>query len=69
MGEDWLDRPGLIRVGFSATVSDAVAEVRQIVHYTTKRKGGRGAVREVCNLILDAKGVHESLLEKYMSGS
>ena len=69
MGDDWLDLPLLTRVGFSATVSDAVAEVRQIVHYTTKRKGGRGAVREVCNLILDAKGVHDSLLEKYMSGS
>ena len=66
MGDDWLDLPLLTRVGFSATVSDAVAEVRQIVHYTTKRKGGRGAVREVCNLILDAKGVHDSLLEKYM---
>ena len=66
MGDDWLDLPLLTRVGFSATVSDAVAEVRQIVHYTTKRKGGRGAVREVCDLILEAKEMHGTLLEKYM---
>ena len=69
MGDDWLDLALLVRVGFSATVADAVAEVREVVHYTTRRKGGRGAVREVCDLILDAKGMHGTLLEKYMSGS
>ncbi len=66
MGDDWLDLPLLTRVGFSATVADAVPEVKKIVHYTTKRKGGRGAVREVCDLILEAKDMHVSLLEKYM---
>ena len=66
MGDDWLDLPLLTRVGFSATVADAVPEVKKIVHYTTKRKGGRGAVREICDLILEAKDMHVSLLEKYM---
>jgi 3-deoxy-D-manno-octulosonate 8-phosphate phosphatase (KDO 8-P phosphatase) len=66
MGDDWLDLPLLVRVGFSATVADAVPEVKEVAHYTTKRKGGRGAVREVCDLILEAKDMHVSLLEKYM---
>jgi 3-deoxy-D-manno-octulosonate 8-phosphate phosphatase (KDO 8-P phosphatase) len=66
MGDDWLDLPLLTRVGFSATVADAVPEVKKVVHYTTKRKGGRGAVREICDLILEAKDMHVSLLEKYM---
>ena len=67
MGDDWLDLPLLVRVGFSATVADAVSEVKEVAHYTTKRKGGRGAVREVCDLILEAKGVHVTLLDKYLN--
>jgi len=66
MGDDWLDLPLLIRVGFAATVADAVPEVLKIAHYVTKRKGGRGAVREVCELILEAKGTDKQLLEKYL---
>jgi 3-deoxy-D-manno-octulosonate 8-phosphate phosphatase (KDO 8-P phosphatase) len=66
MGDDWLDLPLLVRVGFAATVADAVPEVLQIVHYITKRKGGHGAVREVCELILEAKGANKGLLEKYI---
>jgi 3-deoxy-D-manno-octulosonate 8-phosphate phosphatase (KDO 8-P phosphatase) len=66
MGDDWLDLPLLVRVGFAATVADAVPEVLQIAHYVTRRKGGHGAVREVCELILEAKGVNKGLLEKYI---
>jgi len=66
MGDDWLDLPLLVRVGFAATVADAVPEVLQVAHYVTKRTGGRGAVREVCDLILEAKGTGKSLLEKYL---
>jgi len=66
MGDDWLDLPLLIRVGFAATVADAVPEVLQTAHYVTKRKGGHGAVREVCELILEAKGADKQLLEKYL---
>jgi 3-deoxy-D-manno-octulosonate 8-phosphate phosphatase (KDO 8-P phosphatase) len=66
MGDDWLDLPLLVRVGFAATVEDAVPEVLEVAHYVTKRKGGRGAVREVCDLILEAKGTKSALLEKYL---
>lgn len=66
MGDDWLDLPLLVRVGFAATVADAVPEVLQVAHYVTKRRGGRGAVREVCDLVLEAKGTGKTLLEKYL---
>ena len=66
MGDDWLDLPLLTRVGFAATVADAVPEVLDVAHYVTKRAGGRGAVREVCDLIIAAKGKQESLLNKYI---
>ena len=66
MGDDWLDLPVLVRVGFAATVADAVPEVLQVAHYVTKKKGGMGAVREVCELILDAKEIKNILLKKYL---
>jgi 3-deoxy-D-manno-octulosonate 8-phosphate phosphatase (KDO 8-P phosphatase) len=52
MGDDLVDLPILLRVGFSATVVDAVAEVKEHVHYVASRPGGRGAVREVCEVLL-----------------
>ncbi len=67
MGDDWLDLILLKRVGFAAAPANAVVEVRQEVHYTTLRHGGDGAVREVCDLILQAKGVHQQLLQTYMN--
>lgn len=66
MGDDWLDLPLLSRVGLAATVADAVAEVREIAHYVTKRQGGRGAVRELCELLIEAKGLREELLGRYL---
>jgi 3-deoxy-D-manno-octulosonate 8-phosphate phosphatase (KDO 8-P phosphatase) len=66
MGDDWLDLPLLVRVGFAVTVDDAVPEVLQVAHYVTKRQGGRGAVREVCDLILEAQDTKRTLLEKYL---
>lgn len=65
MGDDWLDLPLLGRVGLAAAPGNAVAEVRQRVHYVTDRDGGRGAVRELCELILEARGELATLLRKY----
>ena len=66
MGDDWLDLPLLSRVGLAVTVADAVAEVKAVVHYVTRREGGRGAVREVCDLIIEARGQREELLGRYL---
>ncbi|HIJ78493.1 MAG: HAD hydrolase family protein [Desulfobulbaceae bacterium] len=66
MGDDWLDLPLLTRVGLAVTVADAVSEVKEIAHYVTRCPGGRGAVRELCDLIIEAKGLREDLLKRYM---
>jgi 3-deoxy-D-manno-octulosonate 8-phosphate phosphatase (KDO 8-P phosphatase) len=66
MGDDWLDLPLLSRVGLAATVADAAVEVREIAHYVTRQAGGRGAVREVCELIIEAKGMRAELFARYL---
>jgi len=65
MGDDWLDLPVLLQVGCSFAPADAAAEVRRQVDYVTERSGGHGAVREACELILEAKGLLSQLLKKY----
>jgi 3-deoxy-D-manno-octulosonate 8-phosphate phosphatase (KDO 8-P phosphatase) len=65
MGDDLMDLPILNRVGFAAAPANAVAEIRQRVHYTAERDGGRGAVREVCDLILEAQGNLERMRAKF----
>lgn len=65
VGDDVVDLPILRRVGFSATVADAVPEVLPLVDYVTSRPGGRGAVREVCDLLLRASGQWDSLTRRY----
>lgn len=55
MGDDLNDLPVLERVGLAMTVSDAIDEVLETVDYVTGKKGGQGAVREICDLIVKAK--------------
>ncbi|MDY6843207.1 MAG: HAD hydrolase family protein [Thermodesulfobacteriota bacterium] len=55
VGDDIMDIPLLLRAGLSVTVPDGVSEVKKVVDYVTKKKGGEGAVREVCDLILKAQ--------------
>jgi 3-deoxy-D-manno-octulosonate 8-phosphate phosphatase (KDO 8-P phosphatase) len=57
MGDDVNDLGLLARVGLSACPADARPEVRAAVHLVTAAPGGRGAVRELCELILEAKGL------------
>ncbi len=63
--DDIVDIPLLKRVGFSVAVADAVPEARKIADYVTKRPGGRGAVREVCEMILTAQGRWEEVAMRY----
>lgn len=65
MGDDWLDLKLLGRVGFAAAPANAVAEVRQRVHYVTTQYGGKGAVREICELILEARGALTGVFRQY----
>lgn len=66
VGDDWLDFPLLRRVGFSVSVANGVHEVKQMADYVTKRDGGHGAVREVCDLIIDAKDMQEKVLKEFL---
>ncbi|MDA8164734.1 MAG: HAD hydrolase family protein [Desulfobacteraceae bacterium] len=66
MGDDWLDLPLLTRVGLAATVADAVPEVKEAAHFVATRGGGRGAVREVCDLLLEARGLRLELLRNFL---
>ena len=65
VGDDLPDVPVLRRVGFAATVADAQAEVKPYVHYVTRHPGGRGAVREICDLLLKETGRWESVAARY----
>ena len=66
-GDDWIDIPVLDRAGLSVTVNDADPIVRSRVHWITTNGGGKGAVREICDLILVAKGFDQVLLREICS--
>jgi 3-deoxy-D-manno-octulosonate 8-phosphate phosphatase (KDO 8-P phosphatase) len=56
MGDDLLDLPVLHRCGLASAPADAVAEVRNAVHWVSGAAGGRGAVRELIEVVLRAQG-------------
>jgi len=66
MGDDWVDLPVLIRCGLAMSVPEAPAAVRERVDYVTRAGGGRGAVREVCELIMRAQGTFDQQLAAYL---
>jgi len=57
VGDDIPDIPMLARAGLGVAVNDAAMEVRDAATLVTRKPGGRGAVRELCELILKAKGL------------
>ena len=64
-GDDIVDIPVLRQVGFAIAVADAVPEVRNIADYVTGCRGGRGAVRELCEVILRAQGFWADVAVRY----
>ncbi len=66
MGDEIIDIPVLKRAGLSITVPDAASEVRERVDYITEKKGGRGAVREVAELILKEQGKWEGVIKDFL---
>ncbi len=65
-GDDWIDLPVLTRVGLAVTVPSAHPEVQARSHWITPSGGGRGAVRELCDLIIDARDAREMLLNRFL---
>ena len=66
VGDDLPDIPIMKRAELAVAVADAVAETRSVAHYVTRAKGGRGAVREVVELILKSQGRWHELAEDYL---
>jgi len=56
VGDDLPDLPVMRRCGFAVAVANAVDAVKSAAHYVTRASGGQGAVREVCDLVLQARG-------------
>ncbi|MGV8056532.1 MAG: KdsC family phosphatase [Smithellaceae bacterium] len=65
IGDDIIDIPVLKAAGFSSAVADALEVVKKSVDYVTQNKGGRGAVREVCEMLLQAQGQWPEVAAKY----
>ena len=64
VGDDLPDLSVMRRVGLAVAVGDAAPEVKRAAHYVTKVDAGHGAIREVVELILKAKGIWEEMIEK-----
>src|SRR5580700_1071586 len=58
------DLPVMRRVGLAVAVGNAVPEVKETAHYTTKALAGHGAIRETVELILKSKGIWDSMIDK-----
>jgi len=67
MGDDIIDLPVLKSVAFSAAVADAVDEVRERVDFVAQRPGGRGAARELAELILKVQGKWDDVMKLYLA--
>ena len=66
-GDDLIDLPVLMRAGLAVSVADAEDFVKQQVHWITRRNGGDGAVREICNLILAAQKKDQIILDEILA--
>ena len=65
VGDDLIDIPILKRAGFAVAVPNAVEEVKKLAHHITVNRGGRGAVLEICYLILKSQGKWDLVTAKY----
>ena len=67
VGDDLIDLPILSRCGFAASVADGAPEVVSRAHYVTRARGGRGAAREVCELVMRAQGTLADAVSRYLA--
>lgn len=67
MGDELVDLPVLTRCGFAAAPGEAPEAVRARVHYVARTPAGRGAAREVCELVMRAQHTLEGTLQSYLA--
>jgi len=65
MGDDLVDLAVLKRVGLSVAPPEAVIEVKSACHYVTEKSGGKGAVRELIEIILKSQGLWDNVVSAY----
>ncbi len=65
MGDDVIDSPVLKRLGRAVSPPNAMTAVTEFAHFITEKPGGRGAVREVCDLLLKAQGKWAEITKPY----
>ncbi len=65
VGDDLIDIPVLKRVGLAVCPPNAMDDVKPFAHVLTKKNGGRGAVREVCDLLMKAQGIWDEIMACY----
>lgn len=66
VGDDVVDLPVMHKVGFAIAVQDAHPLVKQHAHWQTPSNGGRGAARDVCELIMEAQGTLQTQLQTHL---
>jgi arabinose-5-phosphate isomerase len=66
VGDDWPDLPAIRAAGLGIAVANAHGELHTHADYVTRLAGGRGAVREVCDLLLKAQGQYDRALAPYL---
>lgn len=66
VGDDVVDLPVMKQVGLAICVADGHPFVKQHSHWTTQHEGGRGAARDVCELIMQAQGTLETQLNSFL---
>jgi len=67
MGDDLPDLAAIIKVGFGISLPNAASTLADYSQYVTQRAGGQGAVREVCDLIMQAQDTWQSALEPFLN--
>lgn len=67
VGDDWPDLPAILASGLGIAVANAHAELRTRADHVTTLTGGRGAVREVCDLLLHAQDRYDAALAPYLA--
>lgn len=65
VGDDWVDLAIMSRVGLAIAVQDADALVKKHAHWITPANGGKGAAREVCELIMEGQGTLQDQIERH----
>ena len=66
-GDDVIDLPAMTKTGLTFAVADAHDVVKENAHWVTELRGGQGAVREVCELIMQAQGKLDDKINSYLS--